>query len=139
MDAKTKMPAEVYGLVWTSDYTGDVPGDEVVAAALTPDEIEADPRCRKSTGDGIHMRTNGSYRPRRFPRPKSVATLERKFGDRVAFGLCSNGYDVGCWIDGKPHRLDHDRGEWTWTREEADYLYAWAMADGQVDPADDLM
>jgi len=129
---KATLPDEVYALIWTSLYAGDVPGDSIVKASRDLETILADPRRGEETYDGVSMRSRGRFAARKFPKPASIATLEREFGDRVEFGPCQDGCNVGCWIDGKPHRL-RDEG-WAWDREEYDYLAVAFVADGRMDP-----
>jgi hypothetical protein len=112
-----KLPETIHTYQLGSYYEGT--GSRIVRAAADPETLERIDNLwpRKPVGYDRY------YHRATVAKPRSIATLERKFGDRVEFEECEAG-EVGCWIDGKPHRLNDNDGypEYSWNKHEREYL-----------------
>lgn len=124
-DTRSEFPKTLYAVLVCRDE------DSAVLRTIdaSPDLGSLQGKDRKPLGPSRYY----TIVPRELP--ASIRTLGRKFGDRAKFSHDPDG-QPGCWIDGKPHRLDveitrHWTGEiteeilgWTWNRREAEYIEA---------------
>jgi hypothetical protein len=132
MTTTTTPPETIHVLIREPRYAGL--GDGCVhAAALLPGDLPEP----EEGGDEIMMSSHWADRPDELHPSDRILTLAR---EGRTFGVCQNGYDVGCWTaEGKPSgaAFNYRNDRWTWTREEAGYLQAWLMVLGEWETTED--